>query len=317
MATVIFMAMTLVLDFLFADPPFLPHPVRFFGRYICWYENKTRFWEKTPKKQCFLGLFLILSLLLVLLSVFYTFMWSILKLSPLLAFMITMVLLCSCVAMRSLDKEVRKVSALLKNGEIESARKQIATLVSRDTEYMEERDMIRAAVETAAENASDGIIAPLFYMAVGGLPLALVYKAVNTMDSMVGYQNDRYQFFGYFPAKLDDVMNFIPARLTGLLLVVWAFLTGKDYRNGWRVLWKDHNKSKSPNAGWPEAAAAGILGVTLGGPTPYFGALVEKPYIGEGGKEPERVDIDKTCRLLYGVTLLFFILVCVVRGGLL
>lgn len=292
-----------IMDFILGDPSGFPHPVRIMGNYISWFDSKIR--KRAKKKQQLRWAGLALAVSLLLLS--YGSVWLVLKLlflwHPLVGRIVEIGFCWTCLALHCLKKECMKIYDTLQTGNVGLARKQISYLVSRDTETLSEQGISKAAVETAAENISDGIIAPLFYLFLGGAPLAMAYKAINTMDSMVGYQNEVYQDFGFFPAKLDDLANWIPARLTGFFMVGWAFCTGKNAGDGWKILMRDHGKSKSPNAGWPESAAAGILGIQIGGPTSYFGEIVEKEYIGENKKELEIQDIKRVCNLMTGTTI--------------
>jgi adenosylcobinamide-phosphate synthase len=191
----------------------------------------------------------------------------------------------------------------LRAGDLESARHYLARIVSRDTGNLSEAEIVRALLETVAENISDGIVAPLFYLALGGPVLAMVYKAVNTMDSMVGYVNERYCHFGWFAARADDVANWIPARLSGLLLVAAAACCNLDWRGAWRIMRRDGRKMKSPNAGIPEAAAAGALAIRLGGPNVYFGQVVAKAYLGDAAKAPMLEAYGSMIRLMYATSL--------------
>ena len=184
------------------------------------------------------------------------------------------------------------------------------TIVGRDTDRLDETGVAKAAVETVAENASDGVIAPLLFLAIGGAPLGVLYKSINTMDSMVGYKNDRYLYFGRAAAKLDDLVNFIPARLAGILLCLAARPAGFDGRNAWRIFWRDRKNHKSPNSAHTEAAAAGALDVQLAGSNYYFGKLVVKPTIGDPLRPVEPADILRCNRLMYAGTFLAMVLCC-------
>lgn len=186
-------------------------------------------------------------------------------------------------------------------------------IVGRDTSVLDADGIARAAVETVAENTADGVIAPLFWMILGGAPLSMVYKAVNTMDSMVGYRNDRYRFFGTAAAKLDDILGFIPARISGLLLVLAAYLTGMDGRNAWRIFRRDRYKHASPNSAQSESACAGALDLQLAGDAVYFGKTVHKPYIGDPIRSIEPEDIKRADRLMYAASVIGVVLMCAVR----
>jgi adenosylcobinamide-phosphate synthase len=205
-------------------------------------------------------------------------------------------------ATRSLHLECQKVEEALGQGDLEEARKNLAMIVGRETAHLEEADIRRATLETLAENLSDGVIAPLFYVLLAGIPGLTLYKAANTMDSMVGYKNDRYERFGKAAARLDDVLNFMPARLTAWLICLVAGPAGLNRRQAWTIMRRDGGKAASPNAGWPEAALAGALGVRLGGPSTYFGLLVDKPYIGDPGLPLTHRHHRQALWLLYGVS---------------
>lgn len=223
------------------------------------------------------------------------------------------VIIYFCISSKGLASEGYKVIRFLVKDDIEGARKQLSYIVGRDTAELSRREIIEAVVETIAENMSDGVIAPLFYAGIYGAPLAMAYKAVNTMDSMFGYKNDKYMEFGYFPAKLDDVFNYIPARLTGILIVVSSFICRKDYKNSFRIYIRDRYNHTSPNSAHPEAAMAGALGLRLGGAHYYFGKLVEKPTIGDKLKEIEISDVDKTVQILYISSILGYVISLLIR----
>lgn len=201
-----------------------------------------------------------------------------------------------------------KVYDRLKNGTIEEARYAVSMIVGRDTSELTEEGVTKAAVETVAENSSDGVIAPMLYMALGGAPLMFLYKGINTMDSMLGYKNDRYLYFGRCAAKLDDLANYIPARISGWLMVAAAFLTGMDGKNAAKIYKRDRRNHASPNSAQTEAAVAGALRVQLAGNAYYFGKLYEKPTIGDKLREVEPEDIRRANRLLYGASVLSVLL---------
>ncbi len=216
-------------------------------------------------------------------------------------------------ATRSLHRESSRVIEALREGRLNTARERLAMIVSRDTGQLEEKEILRAVIETVAENISDGIIAPLFYLALGGPLGAIAYKAVNTMDSMVGYQNDRYVYFGWCAARFDDLANWVPARLSGLILVGASAVLKLDWRGAWQVMRRDARKMKSPNAGYPEAAVAGALGVQLGGTNIYFGRAVAKPTLGDG-LTPLTLDTYRVMiRLMYLASFVAFLLALGVR----
>jgi adenosylcobinamide-phosphate synthase len=202
-------------------------------------------------------------------------------------------------ATRDLHVETRKVLLALAGEDISRARRELSLLVGRDTANLDEPEILRALVETIAENTSDGVIAPLFCLGLGGPPLAMTYKALNTLDSMVGYKNERFRDLGWASAKLDDVANFIPARLSGFLITFSALLLGKSWRDSLRILWRDRRNHESPNSVWPEGAMAGALGVRLGGVNHYFGQPSLRPFIGDQKKDLELSDVQEAWKILY------------------
>lgn len=218
------------------------------------------------------------------------------------------ILIYFCISSKGLVVEGYKVIKFLINDDLNGARKQLSFIVGRDTGSLNKEGIVKAVVETIAENMADGVIAPLFYAGIFGAPLAFAYKAVNTLDSMFGYKNDKYIDFGYFPAKLDDVFNYIPARITGILIVLASCILGYDYKNSFKIYKRDRYNHTSPNSAHPEAAMAGALKVQLGGANYYFGKLVEKPTIGDKVKEIEINDVNKTVKVLYLSSFIGFLL---------
>lgn len=243
--------------------------------------------------------------------------WGVLKaayaVSSLLGFAAETVVSYQMLAARQLGIEALRVRDALEKDGLDAARTAVSMIVGRDTQNLDEAGVIRAAVETVAENASDGVVAPLLFMALGGTPAGVLYKAVNTMDSMVGYKNERYRHFGTAAARLDDVLNFVPARLTGALMCVTAPLVGLDGKGAWRIFWRDRKKHASPNSAHPEAACAGALGVQLAGPASYFGVLHDKPTIGDDLRPPSPADITASTRLLAATSLAAFALAMALR----
>ena len=223
------------------------------------------------------------------------------------------VLIYFCISSKGLVVEGYKVIKFLLEDDLDGARKQLSFIVGRDTASLDRQGIIKAVVETIAENMADGIIAPLFYAGIFGAPLAFTYKAVNTLDSMFGYKNDKYIDFGYFPAKLDDIFNYIPARITGILIVICSGILKYDYRNSFKIYKRDRYNHTSPNSAHPEAAMAGALGVQLGGANYYFGKLVEKPTIGDKLKVIDTHDVHKTAKVLYLSSGIGFVLAVVIR----
>ena len=230
------------------------------------------------------------------------------RLSSWLAFALEVFWSFQILAAKSLKSESMKVYAALKEGDLPKARKAVSMIVGRDTQKLTEEGVAKAAVETVAENSSDGVIAPLLFLALGGPALGFFYKAVNTLDSMVGYKNDTYLYFGRFSAKLDDVLNFIPSRISGLLLVLASPLAGLSMEGAWKIFRRDRRNHASPNSAQTEAAAAGALGVQLAGDAYYFGKLYKKPTIGDPLRPVEYEDIRRVNRLMYAAVCLALVL---------
>ena len=304
------------LDLLLGDPAWLTpvHPVVLMGRAITALEKLLRaLFPKTVRGEkaagalmallMSAGTFILCKLIVKLLNGLY----------PPLSFALEVIWCWQALAVRDLKVEAMRVQKALETEGLEAARKAVSRIVGRDTEALDEKGVARAAVETVAENFSDGVIAPLAYMLLGGAPLALVYKAINTMDSMVGYKNARYLHFGRVPAKLDDAANYLPSRLAALLLIAAARLTGEDAASAWRIWRRDRRKHASPNSAQCEAAMAGALGLRLCGPASYFGVKHDKPWIGDRRREIVPGDISRACRLEYTGALLGLAVLGMVR----
>ena len=304
-----------VLDAVFGDPAWLPHPVVLMGKCISKLEKTLR--ARLPKTQqgellagavlafCLpVGTFLLTSAVCLLAA----------KISPWLGLAVQMFWCGQALAAKGLVQESRNVYGELVKPDLPAARKAVSRIVGRDTENLTAEGVTKAAVETVAENASDGVIAPLLYMLLGGAPLALTYKAVNTMDSMVGYKNETYLYFGRAAAKLDDVANYIPSRLAALLWVAAAALTGSDAKGAWRIWRRDRRNHASPNSAQTESACAGALGVQLAGPAYYFGEYYPKPTIGDALRPIEPQDILRADRMMYAASVLALVLGLVIRG---
>ncbi|MCK3685238.1 adenosylcobinamide-phosphate synthase CbiB [Maribellus sp. YY47] len=290
-----------LLDLLIGDPHWLPHPIRWFGWLISKGETLLNKGDRRRWKGAFLTIALVLFVFFVL--------WFGLMLLPeksIVFYVIASILVFFGLANRSLIYESLLVIRRLKQEGIEAGRKQLSRIVGRDTSNLNEQQIRTAVLETLAENLSDGVIAPLFYFAIGGVPGMFAYKMVNTLDSMIGYKNDRYREFGFFAARLDDVLNFIPARLTAFLMVLVTLR-----RRGFSYLFKFGNQHSSPNAGYPEAALSGILNCRFGGPNIYHGKLVKKPFIGLNFRILSDSDVYKSCGINMAVALLSVFLICV------
>ena len=309
-----------LLDLCLGDPHSMPHPVRAIGNLIVWLEKYLRPAGKkhaTERGERRAGVLFVCLVLLVTGSVAGAILW-ISRLGGIwIQTVVEAVMTYYLLAARSLRDESMAVCRKLEAGEIEEARYAVSMIVGRDTKPLSEAGIARAAVETVAENASDGVIAPLFYLAIGGPLLGWLYKAVNTMDSMVGYKNDRYLHFGRAAAKLDDLVNLIPSRLAALLLIVAAYLLRYDGKNAYRSWRRDRRNHKSPNSAQTESACAGALGLRLAGDAWYFGKLVPKPYIGDEIHPIEPQDIRRVNRLMYGAAGIMGLLALVMRAVIL
>ena len=298
-----------LLDLLIGDPRWLYHPVCLIGNLITLLEKGIRkIFPKTEKGELFGGFLEVILVCLISLGVPCAVLSMLYRYMPLAGLVLETFWCYQLLATKSLKDESMKVYDRLKNGTIEEARYAVSMIVGRDTSELTEEGVTKAAVETVAENSSDGVIAPMLYMALGGAPLMFLYKGINTMDSMLGYKNDRYLYFGRCAAKLDDLANYIPARISGWLIVAAAFLTGMDGKNAAKIYKRDRRNHASPNSAQTEAAVAGALRVQLAGNAYYFGKLYEKPTIGDKLREVEPEDIRRANRLLYGASVLSVLL---------
>ena len=291
-----------LLDLLLGDPPDWPHPIRLIGRVI-------EYWQSVLyRPRVLAGLLFWLAVMGTTLGLALGVLGLAAVLPAVAGAALLTYFLYAGLATRSLHEESRGVEAALARGNLAEARARLAAIVGRKTAQLAEAEIRRAVIETVAENLADGVAAPMFFTLLLGLPGLFLYKAANTMDSMVGYKTFRYRKFGKVAARADDVLNFLPARLTALLMVPAAALAGLDHRGAWRLLRRDAGKASSPNAGWPEAAMAGALGVRLGGPSTYFGRLVDKPFIGDPAKPLAESQYPQAIRLLYATSILMAVL---------
>ena len=303
-----------LLDALFGDPAWLPHPVVLMGRCISALEKHLRTaLPRTPRGELAGGAAVAAVLPLGTLAVTGLACWAAARLHPALGLALQMLWCGQALAAKGLAQESRNVYKELAKGDLPAARRAVARIVGRDTQNLTAAGVTRAAVETVAENTSDGVIAPLLYMLLGGAPLALTYKAINTMDSMLGYKNEKYLYFGRCAAKLDDAANWLPSRLAALLWVAAAALTGNSARGAWRIWRRDRRRHASPNSAQTESACAGALGVQLAGPAYYFGEYYDKPTIGDPLREIEPWDILRANRMMYAESLLALVLGLAVR----
>ena len=298
-----------VLDLIFGDPQNVVHPVQVIGKIISAGEKVL-----LRKKYKFLA-GAVLNIFTV--SITYTSMYLISRSVKISVFfmIIEIYLMYTIFSINSLAREGNRVYRILKEGDIEKARKDLSYLVSRDTEMMDEKMIIRSTMETISENTVDGIVAPMFYMFLGGMPLAMAYKAINTLDSMVGYKNEKYMDFGKFSAKVDDAVNFIPARITGILIVLASMILGYDYKNSLKIFIRDRKNHSSPNSAHSEASVAGALGVQFGGKVSYFGKEINKPTIGDKIKDFELEDIRKNIRIMYVTSFLSLVIFSLIFTG--
>ena len=293
-------ALGFCLDIVLADPAWMPHPVVWMGRFIALGEKLLRkVFPKTPMGERVAGVFLVLALLSVTGVIAFGAITLANFVSSYLSFALQVLWCWQVLALKGLKQEATAVYQKLAENDLPAARTTVARIVGRDTQSLSEEGVTKAAVETVAENFSDGVLAPLFYLFLGGAPLALLYKAINTMDSMVGYKNECYRSFGWAAAKLDDIANYIPSRIAALLWIVASGLAGQNAKNAWRIWRRDRRNHASPNSAQTESACAGALGVQLAGPASYFGQKVDKPYIGDALRPIEPKDIEKACKVLY------------------
>ena len=303
-----------VLDAIFGDPAWLPHPVVYMGKAISRLEKFLRSrLPKTPQGELLGGAVTAFCLPVGTLLFTGLVCWGAAMLHPLLGLAVQMFWCGQALAAKGLAQESTNVYRELVKPDLPAARRAVSRIVGRDTQDLTLEGVTRAAVETVAENASDGVIAPLLYMLIGGAPLALTYKAINTMDSMLGYKNEKYLYFGRIPAKLDDAANYLPSRLAALLWVAAAAFTHNDAKGAWKIWRRDRRRHASPNSAQTESACAGALGVQLAGPAYYFGEYYDKPTIGDPLREIEPRDILRANRMMYAESLLALVLGLAVR----
>ena len=305
-----------VLDLIFGDPQNIIHPVQIIGKMINIGEKSLlgKKYKSDRKYKFFAGM--ILNITVISLTYGITYLIRRISENSIIFTVAEIYLMYTIFSINSLAREGNRVYNILKEGNIERARKDLSYLVSRDTETMDEKMIIRSTMETISENTVDGIVAPMLYMFLGGLPLSMTYKAINTFDSMVGYKNEKYMDFGKFSAKLDDVANFIPARITGILIVIASMILGYDYKNSLKIFIRDRKNHSSPNSGHAEAGVAGALGVQFGGRVSYFGKEVDKPVIGDKIKDFELEDIKKNIKIMYAASFLSLVVFSVISVGI-
>lgn len=303
-----------VLDLIFGDPVWMPHPIRLIGWMITKGEAVIRpCFSRTKKGEHIGGTILALIVIGVSFVASYLLLKGFYGISPVLGFVVEAFMCYQILATKCLKSESMKVYNALKKGNLQEARYNVSMIVGRDTKSLDEIGVAKAAIETVAENTSDGIIGPLFFLMIGGAPLGFAYKAVNTLDSMIGYKNEKYQYFGTFGAKLDDVVNYIPARISAYLMMMASWLCKMDSRAAYSIYKRDRYNHKSPNSAHTEAACAGALGIQLAGDAYYFGVLHHKPTIGEATRPVSIEDIKRTNDLMYVTCILGLVFFSLVR----
>ena len=303
-----------ILDCLIGDPRSKLHPVVLIGNLIAWLEK--RFYRAEDSNMTKFSMGFLLMLLVLLIS--YDVAWGVVTAAAgesWLSYGVQALLLSFTISPRSLAAAGKEIQQYLWADDLAEARKKVGWIVGRDTQSLDASEVTRATVETIAENIVDGIIAPFFFFFLGGVPLAVAYRAANTMDSMIGYKNDKYLYFGRAAARLDDVLNYIPARITGILLVLAAGILRLDMKNSWRIMRRDAAQHPSPNGGFPEAATAGALGIRLGGMNSYFGKPHFRAYMGDPLETLAAPHITGAIRLMYTATVLFLLVAGVLSLG--
>lgn len=300
-----------ILDLIIGDPYSFPHPVRFIGKLISFVEKKIRKITSSGKGLKIAGFFLWFIVVGATLGI-TSMILNLFKFNKIAYFVVNTIIIYTTLATKCLKDESIKIYKVLKTGDLEKSRVQLSYIVGRDTTNLSEKEIVRATVETVAENTVDGIIAPLFYGFIGGAPLAMAYKAINTLDSTVGYKNDKYYNLGFASAKIDDIANYIPARLGVILLSLGSLFVGFNFKDALKIGIRDRKNHKSPNCAFSEGAVAGALGIQLGGTNIYFGKEVYKPTIGDKNREIEIEDIIRTNRIMYSSSIISIIIFTVI-----
>ncbi|MDO5707964.1 MAG: adenosylcobinamide-phosphate synthase CbiB [Andreesenia angusta] len=306
---IILIFIAILIDFLIGDPQDFPHPIRLIGKLISRLEKIVR---NKMKNMRLGGLFILLVSISIVISVISSILYISLRINIYFYYIIKTYIIFSGLAAKSLSDECKKVYMILKNSNIKRARRQLSYLVGRDTKELNREEIIRATVETAAENTVDGVLAPLLFAFIGaifGYPAEFIYfyKTTNTLDSMIGYNNEKYGDIGFFSAKFDDILNLIPARVGAFIMAFSGAFLNLKVISSFRIIIRDRKNHKSPNCAYPEAAVAGLLGVRLGGTNTYFGKTVYKPEIGDRDRELIEEDIILVCKLIYISEIIFFL----------
>lgn len=308
------LVMGYILDLIFGDPYWMPHPVRFIGNLISILEKVIRrFMPKTKRGEYIGGIILTVMVVSISMVIPLVIILMAKSINTYLALTVETFMCYQILATKSLKVESMKVYDELAKNDLPSARKAVSMIVGRDTKDLTFSGVAKAAVETVAENTSDGIIAPMIFIAIGGAPMGFFYKAINTMDSMVGYKNEKYMNFGRFAAKLDDVVNYLPARISAYEMILSSFFLRYDYKNAFKIYKRDRYNHASPNSAQTESVCAGALDVQLAGNAYYFGKLYEKPTIGDNIREINYDDIKKANRLLYCTSFISIVIISVIK----
>lgn len=308
------LVMGYILDLIFGDPYWMPHPVRFIGNLISILEKVIRrFMPKTKRGEYIGGIILTVMVVSISMVIPLVIILMAKSINTYLALTVETFMCYQILATKSLKVESMKVYDELEKNDLPSARKAVSMIVGRDTKDLTFSGVAKAAVETVAENTSDGIIAPMIFIAIGGAPMGFFYKAINTMDSMVGYKNEKYMNFGRFAAKLDDVVNYLPARISAYQMILSSFFLRYDYKNAFKIYKRDRYNHASPNSAQTESVCAGALDVQLAGNAYYFGKLYEKPTIGDNIREINYDDIKKANRLLYCTSFISIVIISVIK----
>lgn len=302
-----------LLDLLFGDPYGFPHPVRFIGKFISSMEALLRRSFRSEKKLKFAGFLLWISTVGLSFSLTFAIIWIAEQFHPWVRVFVESLLLYTTFSVKCLKDEAMKIYHTLKTKDLADARIALSYIVGRDTTRLEREEIVRAVIETVAENTVDGFLSPLFFALIGGAPAAMAYKAANTLDSMVGYKNEKYLNLGFFSAKADDFLNWIPARLSILFFALSALVLEKDWRSAIQIGIRDRKNHKSPNCAYPEGAVAGSLGIRLGGTNIYFGKEVYKPTIGDKKREISEEDIIASCHLMTAASVFAVFLGCLAK----
>lgn len=323
-----------ILDLILGDPYWLFHPIRLIGSLISGLEKKLLNYrskeaaetDRDTAKELRRGAILVFLIIIITAITTAVILLGAYLIHPYLGLAIETIMTYQILATKCLKVESMKVYKSLETEDIEASRKAVSMIVGRDTNVLDDEGVTKAAVETVAENTSDGIIAPMIYTALGGPILGFVYKAINTMDSMVGYKNDKYLYFGRAAAKLDDVVNYIPARISAYIMILAAYIGGRDYsgKNAYRIYKRDNRNHASPNSAQTESACAGALGIQLAGDASYFGKIVKKPYIGDKTRKVEHEDIRRVNKLMYltawiceGICLIVMLIILLFKSAML